>query len=111
MAAKINEIITGDYDHVGKSIIYGDTDSAYFSAYTTLKNEIQKGVIPWDKDTAIQLYNTVADEVNGTFADFMLDSFHCPKSRGDVIKAGREIDAIKGLFITKKRYAVMYYDK
>ena len=111
MAAKVNEIITGEYDHVGKSIIYGDTDSAYFSAYTTLKNEIQKGIIPWDKDTAIQLYNTVADEVNGTFSEFMLDSFHCPKSRGDVIKAGREIVAIKGLFITKKRYAVLYYDK
>lgn len=27
MAAKINEIITGEYDYVGKSIIYGDTDS------------------------------------------------------------------------------------
>jgi len=25
MAAKINEVITGDYDHVGKSIIYGDS--------------------------------------------------------------------------------------
>jgi DNA polymerase elongation subunit (family B) len=41
----------------------------------------------------------------------MLDTFHCPKSRGEVIKAGREIVAIKGLFITKKRYAVLYYDK
>jgi DNA polymerase elongation subunit (family B) len=27
MAGKVNEIITGDFDHVGKSIIYGDTDS------------------------------------------------------------------------------------
>ena len=34
MSAKVNEIITGEYDHVGKSIIYGDTDSVYFSAYT-----------------------------------------------------------------------------
>jgi len=111
MAAKINEIITGDYDHVGKSIIYGDTDSAYFSAYLTLKNEINKGQLTWNKDTVIDLYNTVADEVNGTFPQLMLDDFHCPKSRGEVIKAGREIVAIKGLFITKKRYAVLYYDK
>jgi DNA polymerase elongation subunit (family B) len=111
MASKINEIITGEYDHVGKAIIYGDTDSAYFSAYTTLKNEINKGLIPWDKDTVIQLYNTVAEEVNSTFPQFMLNDFHCPKKRGDVIKAGREIVAIKGLFITKKRYAVLYYDK
>ena len=111
MAGKVNEVITGDFDHVGKSIIYGDTDSCYFSAYNTLKIDIQKKLIPWDKDIAIQLYNTIADNVNATFPQFMLDSFHCPKSRGEVIKAGREIVAIKGLFITKKRYAVLYYDK
>jgi DNA polymerase elongation subunit (family B) len=111
MAAKVNEIITGDYDHIGKSIIYGDTDSAYFSAYKTLKKDIDKGNIPWTKENVIVLYDQIADEVNGTFAQFMLDSFHCPKSRGEVIKAGRELVATKGLFITKKRYAVLYYDK
>jgi len=111
MAAKINEVITGDYDHVGKSIIYGDTDSAYFSAYSSLKNEINKGQIPWDKNTVVQLYDTIADNVNSTFPQYMVEAYHCPKSRGEVIKAGREIVAIKGLFITKKRYAVLYYDK
>jgi len=111
MAGKINEVVTGDYNHVGKAIIYGDTDSAYFTAYTALKNEIAKGEVPWDKDTVVKLYDTVAEEVNSTFSEFMLDAFHCPKSRGEVIKAGREIVAIKGLFITKKRYAVLNYDK
>jgi DNA polymerase elongation subunit (family B) len=111
MAGKINEVITGEYNHVGKSIIYGDTDSAYFSAFTTLRREIEKKEIPWTKETVIQLYDQIAEEVNTTFPQFMLDSFHCPKSRGEVIKAGREIVAIKGLFITKKRYAVLYYDK
>jgi len=111
MAGKVNEMITGEFDHVGKSIIYGDTDSCYFSAYSTLKADILKKVIPWDKDIVIQLYNTVAENVNATFPEFMFDAFHCPKSRGEVIKAGREIVASKGLFITKKRYAVLYYDK
>ena len=111
MAAKINEVITGEYDHIGKSIIYGDTDSAYFSAYSSLKNEIAKGQIPWDKNTVVQLYDTIADNVNSTFPQYMAEAYHCPKSRGEVIKAGREIVAIKGLFITKKRYAVLYYDK
>ena len=111
MAAKVNEVITGDYNYTGKSVIYGDTDSVYFSAYTTLKNDINKGLIPWNKDVVVQLYDTISGEVNSTFPQFMLDDFHCPKSRGDVIKAGREIVAIKGLFITKKRYAVLYYDK
>ena len=27
MAAKVNEYVTGEYDYIGKSIIYGDTDS------------------------------------------------------------------------------------
>jgi DNA polymerase elongation subunit (family B) len=92
-------------------ILVHNTDSAYFSAYLTLKADIDNGNINWNKDTVIQLYNTIADEVNGTFPQMMLDEFHCPKSRGNVIKAGREIVATKGLFITKKRYAVLYYDK
>ena len=111
MASKINEVITGDYDHLGKSIIYGDTDSAYFSAYASLKKEIDRGEISWTKESVVQLYDSVSNEVNSTFPQFMLDSFHCPKSRGEVIKAGREIVAAKGLFITKKRYAVLVYDK
>jgi DNA polymerase elongation subunit (family B) len=111
MAGKVNEIITGENDHIGKAIIYGDTDSCYFSAYTTLKKDIEKGNIPWTKEHIISLYDTIGEEVNATFAKFMQDAFHCPKTRGEVIKAGREIVASKGLFITKKRYAVLYYDK
>ena len=38
MNAKINEIITGEYNYCGKSIYYVDTDSAYFSAYEVLKD-------------------------------------------------------------------------
>ena len=110
MASKVNEIVAGDYDHVGKSIIYGDTDSVYFSAYNVLKKDIEAGNIPWSRDNVISLYDQISDEVNGTFSNFMLQAFHCPKSRGDVIKAGREIVGSKSLFITKKRYAVLYYD-
>ena len=111
MAGKVNEIVTGEFDHVGKSIIYGDTDSCYFSAYTTLKKDIEKGNIPWTRESVIELYDTIGETVNGTFPKFMQDAFHVPKTRGEVIKAGREIVASKGLFITKKRYAVLYYDK
>jgi DNA polymerase elongation subunit (family B) len=111
MAAKVNEIITGEYDHVGKAIIYGDTDSCYFSAYRTLKKDIDSGALPWTRESVVELYDTIGETVNDTFVKFMYDSFHVPKTRGDVIKAGREIVASKGLFITKKRYAVLYYDK
>jgi DNA polymerase elongation subunit (family B) len=111
MGAKVNEIIGGKYDHVGQSIIYGDTDSVYFSAHKTLAKEIESGSIPWTKESVISLYDKIADEVNTTFASYMNKAFHCPTTRGAVIKAGRELVALKGLFITKKRYAVLYYDK
>jgi DNA polymerase elongation subunit (family B) len=110
MAAKVNEIITGSYDHVGKSIIYGDTDSVYFSAYPVLKDDIQSGRIPWTKESVTTLYDQICDEANLSFSDFMGRAFHCPKSRAEVIAAGREVVADTGLFITKKRYAVRVYD-
>jgi DNA polymerase elongation subunit (family B) len=111
MASKVNEIITGEYDHVGRAVIYGDTDSCYFSAYATLKKDIEKGLIPWNRESVVELYDTIGDTVNGTFVKFMQEAFHVPRTRAEVIKAGREIVASKGLFITKKRYAVLYYDK
>ena len=111
MAAKVNEIVAGKYDHVGASIIYGDTDSVYFSANKVLEKEIQEKKIQWNKDSVVTLYDKIAEEVNTSFTGFMTKAFHCPTTRGSVIKAGRELVASKGLFITKKRYAVLYYDK
>jgi DNA polymerase elongation subunit (family B) len=111
MNAKINEIICGTYDHIGESVIYSDTDSCYFSAYKSLKSEIENKIIEWDRDSVIKLYNSIADITNDSFSDFMFKAFHCPSTRGKVIKAGREIVGTKGMFITKKRYAILYYDK
>ena len=110
MSAEVNKVITGTYDHVGDSVIYGDTDSVYFSAYPTLKKDIDAGVIPWSKENVITLYDQVCEAANATFEGFMVDAFHCPKSRSDVIAAGREIVAKSGLYITKKRYAALVYD-
>ena len=110
MSAEVNKVITGKYDHVGDSIIYGDTDSVYFSAFPILKKEIEEGKIPWTKDSVIKLYDQVCEEANKTFGKFMMEAFHCPKSRSDVIAAGREIVAESGLYITKKRYAALIYD-
>jgi DNA polymerase elongation subunit (family B) len=111
MAGKVNEIITGEYDHVGKAIIYGDTDSCYFSAYPILKEDIDKGLIPWTKETIVTLYDQICDEANASFSEFMYKTFHCPHTRAEPIKAGREIVAQSGLYITKKRYAALVYDK
>jgi DNA polymerase elongation subunit (family B) len=111
MDAYVNECITGKYDHVGETIIYGDTDSCYFSAWPVLKKEVEEGRMEWSKETCVALYDSIADQVNASFPGFMEQAFHCPREMGAVIKGGREVVASKGLFITKKRYAVMIIDK
>jgi len=111
MDAYVNECITGEYDHTGKSIIYGDTDSCYFTAWPMLEKEVTEGRMEWSAETCIALYNSIADQVNESFPGFMEQAFHCPREMGSVIRGGREIVARTGLFITKKRYAVLYIDK
>jgi DNA polymerase elongation subunit (family B) len=111
MDAYVNECITGKYDHVGETIIYGDTDSCYFSAWPVLQKSVEAGEMEWNKEICIQLYDSIADQVNESFPGFMEQAFHCPRDMGSVIKGGREVVASKGLFITKKRYAVMIVDK
>jgi DNA polymerase elongation subunit (family B) len=110
MDAYLNECITGEYDHVGKAIIYGDTDSCYFSAWPALENEVKEGRMAWNKETCIQLYDSLAEQVNASFPGFMEQAFHCPRDMGALIKCGRETVADRGLFITKKRYAVNAID-
>jgi len=110
MDAYINECITGQYDHVGESIIYGDTDSCYFTAWPAIKDDVAAGRMQWNKDICVQLYDTIADQVNDSFPAFMERACHCPRSMGELIKGGRELIAEKGLYIKKKRYAVLIYD-
>jgi DNA polymerase elongation subunit (family B) len=54
MDAYLNECITGEYDHVGQAVIYGDTDSCYFSAWPVLKKEVEEGRMAWSKEICIQ---------------------------------------------------------
>ena len=110
MDAYINECITGKYDHVGEAVIYGDTDSCYFSAWSVLKKEVEEGRMEWSKETCIALYDSIADQVNESFPGFMERAFHCPRDMGELIKCGREMVADRSLFITKKRYAVNIID-
>ena len=110
MDAYINECITGIYDHTGEAIIYGDTDSCYFSAYPMVKVDVEAGKMEWNKDIAVGLYDSIADQVNESFPAFCERAFHTPRRQGELIKGGRESVSLKGLFIKKKRYAILIYD-
>jgi DNA polymerase elongation subunit (family B) len=110
MDAYINECITGLYDHTGEAIIYGDTDSCYFSAYPLVRADVLAGKMEWNKDIAVGLYDSIADQVNESFPAFCEKAFHTPRRQGGLIKGGRESVSLKGLFIKKKRYAILIYD-
>ena len=110
MSSHLNESITGKYEHDGEAIVYGDTDSCYFSAWPILKND-KDIAASWTKEFAIELYDKIAEGVNASFPEFMNRAFHCPHKNGSIIRAGRELVADRGLFITKKKYAVNIIDK
>jgi len=86
-------------------------NSCYFSIWPVIRDNVEKNLLTWTRDSAIELYDSIAESVNDSFPVYMSQAFNCPKERGSVIKCGREIVASRALFITKKRYAVLYYDK
>ena len=110
MDATVNECLTGDYDYIGKAVIYGDTDSVYFSAWPVVKDDVAAGRMEWNRDICINLYDQIADQVNISFPPFMEKAFHVPTENGKIIKGGRELVASNSLFITKKRYAALIID-
>jgi len=111
MMSTINELVEGTYSHEGQAIVYGDTDSCYFTAYPILKEQIAKGDLDWNKEMCIGLYDSIADQANDSFPAFMERAFHAPRKNGEIIKAGRELIGDRSLFITKKRYAINIFDK
>ncbi len=111
MMSSINETIAGEYSHDGQAIVYGDTDSCYFTAYPILKTQIASGELEWNKETCIGLYDSIADQANESFPAFMEKAFHAPRKNGEIIKAGRELIGDRAIFITKKRYAINIFDK
>ena len=111
MMSTINESVTGDYNHEGPAIVYGDTDSCYFTAYPILKEQIASGELEWNKETCIGLYDGIADQANESFPAFMEKAFHAPRKNGAIIKAGRELIGDRAIFIVKKRYAINIFDK
>jgi DNA polymerase elongation subunit (family B) len=111
MMSFINETISGTYDFTGEAIVYGDTDSCYFSAWPAVKEQVASGELVWDKDFCIQLYDNIGEQVNDSFPAFMERAFHTPRNNGAIIKAGRELIGDRSIFITKKRYAINIFDK
>jgi len=86
-------------------------NSVIFTAWPVLQDRVASGEIEWTKETVVHLYDQIGAAVNESFPEFMVSAFHCPFDNGKIIRCGRELVGTKGLFITKKRYAILIYDK
>ena len=84
--------------HEGSCVIYGDTDSTYF---TTGADNIED---------AIKFADYVSDVVNKSFPDFMSNTFCATEGYNQHIQTGREIVTGNGIFVDKKRYILRVLD-
>lgn len=98
MCSMVGKLLDDDYSISAPSVIYGDTDSVYFETYAQ------------DKDEAVASADAVSGKINKTFDDYMRDTFLCTPGFDNIIKAGREIVASRGIFVDKKRYVLNVVD-
>jgi hypothetical protein len=103
MNAEVNRTFTGEYDFLGETLVYADTDSCYFTAAHLVSPDTTR-------EQFIELYDAAADAVNATFPEFMHKTFNTSLERGAIIAAGRELVASRALFIKKKKYGALIYD-
>jgi DNA polymerase elongation subunit (family B) len=87
-------------------ILVHNTDSVYFTAVPALPAGQEL-----DLDSAVKLYDHISDTVSASFPEFLKNTFNVPLENGKVMQAGREVVGRAGLFITKKRYAIMVLDE
>lgn len=107
MASRINEITTGEYNHQGGVVIYGDTDSVYFSVAHYFK---EQGIaFNLSKEEVVEMYVKIGDEVGESFPQFMDEKFNTGMEKGKIVGADLEMVGSRGLFLKKKRYAILKY--
>jgi DNA polymerase elongation subunit (family B) len=96
--ATVNQVLEDQYDPTGDAVIYGDTDSTYFNTYAD------------NADNAVKIADAVADKVNKSYQQFMINTFRCQPEFDNIIKAGRELVSDRGIFVDKKRYILHVID-
>ena len=105
MASTINKFTTGNYDHTGGVVYYGDTDSVYFSVYEHYVNTNKD--FEFTEKNVVEHYQEIGDVVSESFPGFMDKTFNTGLKNGRIIDAGLEAVGISGLFWAKKRYVML----
>lgn len=98
MCSMAGKLLDDDYNIKAPSVIYGDTDSVYFKTHGENRGQ------------AILVADSVAKQTNDTFDDYMREMFLCTPGFDNIIRAGREVVADRGIFVDKKRYVLHVID-
>lgn len=94
MVRKVAETLDGGYMFPSKSIIYGDTDSCYF---TTNASTL---------DDAIKIASNVTDVINASFKEFTHVAFQCNDKFDNLIRVENEFVSQRSIFVKKKLYVL-----
>ena len=81
-----------------KSVVYGDTDSSYFVTHGQ------------DSTEATMIGDKIGELINGSFQQFMRETFLCTDEYDDIIQCEREVVSDRGIFVDKKRYILHLVD-
>lgn len=92
---KIEHIYTSD----SPVVIYGDTDSCYYKCMGAT-----------DIESAIEIADLTAQNVNSSFPAFMRKAFLCQSGFDTLISAAREVVGVRGIFQAKKKYMIKVVD-
>lgn len=83
------------------------------SVYCYINNEHFKKAHPnfeFTKENIIEFSNEVANKINDSFPEHLMKIFHCNAERASLQKAAKEVVASRGIFVSKKRYALLVYE-
>ena len=105
----VYDISLGGLNHYffANNILVHNTDSVYFS----LTHFYKQNNIPYNlsKDEVVETYNMIGDTVGESFPYFMDSAFNTGIEKGKIVGADLEMVGSRGLFLKKKRYAILKY--
>ena len=84
-------------------------NSNYFSIGCKAFREANPDFV-YTKENVVQYVDKLTAYVDGTFAEAMKEHHHVDDAHADIMHCAREIVGDYGLYIKKKRYAIMVYD-
>ncbi|MHC1859218.1 hypothetical protein LC162_24725, partial [Escherichia coli] len=79
--------------------------------YFSVAHYFKEQNIPFDltKEEVVDMYVKIGDEVGESFPEFMDEKFNTGIEKGRIVGADLEMVGSRGLFLKKKRYAILKY--